>query len=216
VTTEVKKLLAGLVALVLVGFLAVHFVLLIEPAARREKLAACAGLRPSPITKSLATAGYSRFPRPVPDVTVQDVEGNMRKLSEYRGKVVFLSFWATWCPPCEAEVPDIEALQAELGRDDFVVVALASDESWETVWEFFKQGERGGTNMTLFLDPPPDDTNKLGAIARSFGVPMLPETFLIDRDGNIRYYYTNTRDWDSDLAVTCMRSLIEDGGAPNG
>jgi peroxiredoxin len=205
-TPEVKKLLAAVAAIVVAGFLAARYLVMLRPAAEREATAACRGLRPSEVNKSLATAMYPGFPRPAPDITVQDYTGHMRKLSSYRGKVVFLNFWATWCPPCLDEVPSIEALQRQLGDDGFVVVALASSPDWQPVREFFPNG----TNMTVLLDPPARADEQLGAMARYYGVPALPETFVIDREGWIRYYYANKRDWHSDVAVTCLRSLLEE------
>jgi len=213
-----KKLVAAFAAVAVVGFLASRFVLLLEPAAEREAKAACDGLRPTARNAALLGGEYKSFPRPAPDFKVQDQNDNMRSLSEFRGKVVFLNFWATWCPPCIDEVPAIEDLQAELGSDDFVVLALASNHSWEDIFKFFPKGRRPGvfanpndlTNMTVFLDPPANDDDNLGAIAKAWGVPALPETFLIDRDGNIQHYFVNKRDWHSDVALTCIRSLIED------
>ena len=211
-----KKLVAAFAAVALVGFLASKFVLLLEPAAVREAKAACDGLRATQRNPALLTGQYTSFPRPAPDFKVQDKDGKMRSLSEFRGKVVFLNFWATWCPPCIDEVPAIEDLQAELGTDDFVVLALASNRSWDDIFKFFPEGRRPGlfaddqlTNMTVMLDPPASDDDNLGVIAKSWGVPALPETFVIDRQGNIQYYFVNKRDWHSDVALTCLRSLTE-------
>ena len=197
---------AAAVVVLLTAFLVGKYVALIEPAIAREKVAACSGLRPGTLPDQLSSNVYRRLPSPVPDFAVQDWNGNMRKLSDFRGQVVFLNFWATWCPPCKEEVPSIEELQRTLGDDGFVVIALASAPAWAEILEEFPDG----TDMTILLDPPADETESVGAIARAFGVPALPETFIIDRDGFIRYYFANKRDWKSDIAVTCMRALLQE------
>ena len=202
----IRKAAAGAAAVLIAALIAGKYVMLLEPAVAREKRAACRGLRPSPTNKALLTGEFTSFPRPAPDLMVQDYTGQMRKLSEYKGQVVFLNFWATWCPPCIDEVPAIENLQREFNDEDFVVVALASSNDWNEVRSFFPDG----TNMTIMLDPPANDEDRLGTIAKSWGVPALPETFLIDKDGFVRYYFANKRDWHSDVALTCVRSLIEE------
>jgi thiol-disulfide isomerase/thioredoxin len=132
--------------------------------------------------------------------------GQTLAVSSFRGRIVFLNFWATWCPPCKEEVPSIEALQKKLAGESFVVVALASSHDWKSVVADFENG----TNMTVLLDPPVDEDEQIGKIAHYYGTPALPETYIIDKQGYIRYYFVNKRDWKSDVAVTCMRSLIEE------
>lgn len=193
------------VAIIIVGavslFLSVQYVRLIKPAAAREIQAACNGLRPSstnPVFEALPTQG------PV-DFTAQDHNGNPVKLSDYRGKVVFVNFWATWCNVCKAEKPSLERMASEMQSDDFVVLSLASDADWESIRERFPDG----SPLSILLDPPQEDEN-LGAIAKSFGITAVPESFIIDRHGHIRHYFINKRDWDSDIAETCVRALIEE------
>jgi peroxiredoxin len=205
-STTLKKAIAAAAAIVVMGFLIGSFVLAMAPAAAREKLAACAALRPSPPNAAFAGSPFGGFPIPAPDFAVQDVDGAMRRLSEFRGQVVFLNFWATWCPPCQEEVPSIEALQRRLGGEGLAVLALASSAEWKSVVAEFEQG----TPMTVLLDPPPAEDEQIGAIARAYGVPALPETFIIDKQGYVRHYFVNKRDWKSDIAITCLRSLIEE------
>jgi peroxiredoxin len=188
------------------GLLAGSYLSLLAPAAAREKVAACRALLPELANRELDVASFETFTRPAPEIEVQDYTGQMRRLSSYRGKVVFLNFWASWCPPCRAEMDDIEGLQRALAEEDFVVLAISSDADWATVREFFPHG----TNLTVLLDPPVDDADRLGGVTKAWGVPALPETFLIDRDGYIRYYIVNVRDWDSGVSVQCMRSLVDE------
>jgi thiol-disulfide isomerase/thioredoxin len=127
----------------------------------------------------------------------------MVPLSAYRGKVVFLNFWATWCKTCRIEMPSMDKLQRLLGTTDFVILAVASDENWQKIHDYFPKG----TSMSVLLDPPDKPGNTAG-IAESWGTTQLPETYLIDRDGNIRYYFVNTRDWADPKAINCVRAMI--------
>ncbi|MCZ4281650.1 TlpA disulfide reductase family protein [Kiloniella laminariae] len=116
-------------------------------------------------------------PVPVPIESFEDEEGNLRSLKDFEGQVLLLNFWATWCPPCIKEMPDLDKLQAELGSDDFRVVTLSED--------------RGGLKQVLpFLNdnnlknlPPYVDVK--GRVSRAFGVRGLPSTYLIDKEGLI-------------------------------
>jgi thiol-disulfide isomerase/thioredoxin len=201
-----RRFAAVAITVAIAGLLASMFVGMLGPSVERERLAACNGLVPNPIGDALATAAYPTLPMPAPDFVAQDYTGAMRRLSEFRGKVVFLNFWATWCPPCKEEVPSIQELQAALGNDDFVVLAVASSREWQSIFDHFP----GGTNMTILLDPPATDEEQIGKITRGYGVPALPETFVIDKQGFIRYYFVNKRDWSQEVALTCLRSLTEE------
>jgi len=170
-------------------------------------------------------------PVPAPDFTAQDVTGKMVKLSDLRGKVVLINFWASWCGLCKTEKPALRAMADEMVSDDFVVVALASDHSWadaltgvlealapqavpegkptmEKVTAAFRQALPNGTPFKVWLDPPAGDEN-IGKIAASWGIKAVPESALIDRQGNIRAYFANKRDWQSPVAETCLRSIID-------
>ena len=192
-------------AVVIVGtacfLLAIQYARLVQPAAAREIQAACNGLRPSPTNPA-----FEALPTQEPvDFVAQDYRGNTVKLSDYRGKVVFVNFWATWCNVCKSEKPGLEEMAAEMQGDDFVVLSLASDAQWDLIREQFPNG----TPLNILLDPPDDDGN-LGAIAKSFGITAVPESFVVDRQGRIRHYFINKRDWDSNIAQTCLRALVDE------
>jgi hypothetical protein len=87
-----------------------------------------------------------------------------------------------------------------------VVLGLASDRSWDPIKKKFPHG----TPVKVLLDPPADESDNLGAVSRSYGITAVPESFLVDRDGIIRYYFINKRDWSSGVAQTCIRSVLED------
>lgn len=201
--TETRKIIAVTVIGAACLFLGVRYAFLVQPAAAREIRAACTGLRPSatnPQLGAVPTAG------PV-DFTAQSHAGEMVKLSDYRGQVVFVNFWASWCNVCKSEKPGLEQMAAELQSEypDFQVLTLASDEDWEPVRQSLPQG----SSFQVLLDPPQGDEN-LGTIAKSFGLKAVPESFVVDREGRVRYYFINKRDWDSDVAETCIRSVLDD------
>jgi thiol-disulfide isomerase/thioredoxin len=145
-----------------------------------------------------------------------------------------LNFWASWCGVCKTEKPQLYSMSDELASDDFVVIALASDRKWEDVLlaivdalapnvklpdeqevplskalAVYKQALPNGTPFKVFLDPPEGQGN-IGAIAASWGITAVPESALIDRQGRIRAYFVNKRDWDSPVAQTCLRSVIDE------
>lgn len=197
-----------MVATVIVGaaclLIAVQYVRMIEPAAAREIKQACTGLRPA---AQNTTLGEIAKAGPV-DFTAQNHDGTMVNLSDYRGKVVVVNFWATWCGVCEAEKPGLERMAASMQGDDLEVITLASNATWDEVREYSANKFPTGTSFDVLLDPPKGDDN-LGTIARQFGLSAVPESFVVDREGNIRYYFINKRDWDSDVAKTCIRGVIE-------
>lgn len=113
-----------------------------------------------------------------PDFVLEEQgTGRLVRLSEFRGKVVVLNFWATWCPPCIAEMPDLQALHvAHAGADDLVVLAVNVEEPPEAVEEFRQQRP---LSMPVLSD-------RSGEVRRHYGLPGLPGTFFIDRDGVVR------------------------------
>lgn len=124
------------------------------------------------------------------DFTLTDQYGNVHTLSDYKGKVVFLNFWATWCPPCKKEMPDIEKLYKEynLNKDEVVFLGIAnpSSEKYPNNQDVEKAKiisfleDKGYTFPTLF-----DET---GEIFQSYNITAFPTTFLIDKEGNIVGY----------------------------
>jgi thiol-disulfide isomerase/thioredoxin len=212
-TVSLPRLVGLLIAAAVVAIVGVNFVQAVQPAVERERTSArdeqCAPLDP---TASNPVLG--KMPIMAPDIQAQDYTGKMVPLSAYRGKVVLLNFWASWCPPCVEEMPSMDRLQ-RLFPNDLVVLAVSSDNAWKDILEFFKSE---GTKMTVLWDPAAapdakdgdDKGGHVGALSMSYGTKQLPESYLIDRDGMIRYYVVNTRNWASQDAQRCIRKLIKE------
>ena len=130
-----RVLLVGGCAALLGGAVLAFFMWMVPNAAAREAKAACAGLiSQPPLNPALCPGGQPcKYPQPAPDFTAFDHNGKQVHLSDFRGKVVLLNFWASWCGVCETEKPHLRTMAAELQDKDFVVVALASDKNWSNV-----------------------------------------------------------------------------------
>ena len=127
-------------------------------------------------------------PVPAPDFTLEDIDGKKFSLKEYRGKVVLLNFWATWCPPCRREMPSMERLNQNFKDKDFVVLALNQMEDSDQVFTYTAELQVAPTFAILF--------DKNSDVARAYGVLGLPTTYLIDKKGNMRFRAIGGRDFD--------------------
>jgi peroxiredoxin len=114
--------------------------------------------------------------RPAPDFTLEDLDGNVVRLNDLQSKVVFINFWATWCPPCRAEMPEIEALHQEYKDEGVVVIGVAISEPENTVRQYIQQG---GFNWTIVLD-------KTGEVASDYQITAIPVSYFLDKEGIIR------------------------------
>ncbi len=111
-----------------------------------------------------------------PDFTLKDLDGNLVRLSDLRGNVVFINFWATWCPPCRAEMPEIEAVHQEYKDKGVVVLGVDISEPESTVRQYIQQG---GFSWAIVLDGT-------GEVARDYQIAAIPTSFFLDREGIIR------------------------------
>lgn len=136
-------------------------------------------------------------PRPVPEIRFQDGEGGALTLADFRGRVVLLNLWATWCAPCRKEMPTLDRLEARLGGKAFIVVALSIDRKGvDAVRRFYR--EVGAKHLAVYLDPA-------GQGSRGLAVPGVPTTLLIDPEGREVARKMGAAEWDSAAIV----SLIE-------
>lgn len=198
-----KKLFGLILACALVGVVAIQYVMAVKPAVQRQQKAsidqACLGMDPNPNEK------LGKLPVPAIDIQALDYTGKMVPLSAYRGRVVLLNFFASWCAPCREEMPSMEELQQRLGVKDFVIVAVSSDDDWDAIKAFFANG----TSMTVLWDPT-SKPGQGGTLATVYGTEKIPDSYLIDRQGYVRYYFENVRDWRSPKAFQCIRALLDE------
>ena len=138
--------------------------------------------------------------KPAPEVNFTDGEANPLTLADFRGKVVLVNLWATWCGPCIREMPTLDRLQAELGSADFEVVAIAQDrKGLEVVTPFVR--DHGLEQLRVYIDSSSQAT-------RAFGALGLPTSVLIDRAGNEIGRLIGPAEWDSPEAFALIRYFI--------
>ena len=132
----------------------------------------------------------SPAPAEVPDIAMESLGGDTGHLSDYRGKVVLLSFWATWCAPCISELPTLMEAQTTLGADSIAVVAVSEDRGGKGEVEKFISRNPGLAPILKFLDP-----NRRAA--KALGILAVPTTILIDRQGRELGRLIGGADWCS-------------------
>jgi thiol-disulfide isomerase/thioredoxin len=146
-------------------------------------------------------------PRPVPEIRFQDDQGHDLTLADFRGRVVLLNVWATWCVPCRKEMPTLDRLQGRLGGKDFVVIALSIDrKGTEAVRGFYH--EVGAEKLDIYLDPS-------GKGSQGLAIPGVPTTLLIDREGREVARKLGEAEWDSPEMVSLVERTMHGGSASN-
>lgn len=137
-----------------------------------------------------------------PDFTAYSfVTGDRTRLSEQRGKVVILTFWATWCAPCREELPNLEGIQEQVGTDKLVVLAMSFKDSDETMRYLKKNAKQSGWKLTMLMDPN-------GDIADKYGIHSIPHMLLIGRDGNIAAIHSGFGDGSLNSLVPEINALL--------
>jgi thiol-disulfide isomerase/thioredoxin len=139
-------------------------------------------------------------PRPLPPLDIRDAEGKPVSLDRFRGKIVLLNLWATWCGPCRIEMPTLDRLQAKLGGPGFEVVALSTDAGGiQAVQEFY--GSLALKRLTIYIEGAGNALTALGA-------PGIPTTLLVDAEGREIGRYVGAADWESDAFQQVLRSRL--------
>jgi peroxiredoxin len=142
---------------------------------------------------TVATVG-----EPAPDFSLVDRKGKIWTLSELKGQVVFVNFWATWCPPCREEMPSMQRLYTMLPKDKFKMLAILNSDDPQMADFFTKK-----LNITMpVLD---DQKNNIGP---KYGLTGLPETFIIDKEGVLREKFIGPARWDSPKIVQMLMKYI--------
>ncbi len=136
------------------------------------------------------------------EISLLDLKGQLVKLSDYRGKVVFLNFWTTWCPTCVIEMPSMEKLYQRLKHKNFAMIAVNLQEPAERVEKFFN---KNNLTFTSLLDTK-------GEISARFSIRSIPTTFILDKEGRIICKAEGPREWDSKKAIALLEHLIDEKG----
>jgi cytochrome c biogenesis protein CcmG/thiol:disulfide interchange protein DsbE len=151
------------------------------------------------LSRATRDSSVDRFSTPAPeleaapDFALQTLDGETVRLSDYRGQVVLINTWATWCPPCRDEMPDLEAYYRRRQADGFVVLAVNSQESPGTVAAFL---EEHNFTFPVLLDPD-------GVVTKDYRVYGLPTSFFIGRDGVVRGV------WSGRLSPKQLKELVD-------
>jgi peroxiredoxin len=215
------KLVAAAVLLGACALVVALFLWMVGPAAAREVTSACNGMRPAWRNNKLG-----KIPAQAPDFELKNLQGETVRLSDFQGKVVLLNFWASWCGTCKAEKRALAAMTRDLG-DQIEVITIASDDDAAeggVVDDSLRLSLNPGSDpnkrlagpawgdapFEVLLDPPASDETDFGPTATQWGITAFPESFVVDRNGVVRMYIVNKRDWTLGVVATCLQSFIDE------
>ena len=148
----------------------------------------------------VADRAFAKLGEPAPNFQLRDLNGHLITLSDLRGKVVLLNFWATWCGPCRVEMPAMEQLYRMFQRKDFEILAVSTDAQGAAITRPFQQEN----HLTFPILHDPDYR-----VGLTYGARSLPMTFLIDRQGVIRHQVFGARDWEAPEAQQLIQMLMK-------
>ena len=146
-------------------------------------------------------------PAPAPPLARPDLDGHQHRLEDYRGEVVLINFWASWCPPCVHEMPSMQLLEDELRDEGFRILAVNLGEDAATIRQFVEEEVR--TEFTILLDPERESLNDWRAMA-------YPTSYVVDRQGRLRYYLFGAIEWTEPGVIEQIRELLDEDDAPPG
>jgi len=158
---------------------------------------ALAKVSPDLLSGSLAKFKLAKEPKPLPDLAFTDADDKPVKLADYKGKVVLVNFWATWCPPCLEEMPAMERLWRKHKDAGFVLVAVSVDTDPQKVTPF--------VNEHKLTFPIAFDAKM--AIAERYGVRALPSSFIVGRDGTLAGLALGPRHWDGKASHRLIEAM---------
>jgi len=160
-------------------------------------------LGPAACTKKTSKSGgvsAAKEKSMAPDITVTALDGKRLNLSELKGKVVLLNFWATWCPPCREEIPSLMKLDSAMAGKPFQMLAVSIDEGGVPAIEAFYKSS--GYKLPTYTDPD-------GLAVKAYGITGVPETFLIDKNGLLVKKIVGGMAWDSPDAIGFIEGLMK-------
>jgi peroxiredoxin len=173
-------------------------------------LAAVAGLMSAPwsssrepaVARAVSTLDGQWVGRQAPSFTLPGLDGRSHRLSDYRGKVVFLNFWASFCEPCKREMPSMERLIREYQGRGMEMIAVSLDPERADAQRFLSQFMAGRRSaMTVLWD-------REGQVSSDFGTELIPETYIIDRQGRVVARFVNEYDWTRPEVKKLVEALL--------
>ncbi|HXH04365.1 MAG TPA: TlpA disulfide reductase family protein [Candidatus Competibacteraceae bacterium] len=165
------------------------------------------GARAAGAMSATRQIAWHETPKPLPEIRFQDGEGRARSLADFRGKVVVLNVWATWCAPCRKEMPSLDRLQQTLGGERFEVVALSIDQGGPAVVRAFFE-EVGIHNLAMYIDLTAEVTDALGIFGLPTTLIMAPNSQEIGR-------LIGPAEWDSPAIVERLRAIMTSSEGTN-
>jgi len=148
-----------------------------------------------------AGKGLTQLPdRPqAPDFVLADIDGNQYRLSDYRGQVVIVNFWATWCPPCRAEMPSMQRAWQQLEKEGILMLGINVGEDEDTIFQFTANYP---VEFPLLMDQD-------SRVINQWPVRGLPTTFVVSPAGKITYRAIGGREWDDPDLLAMVRALMQ-------
>lgn len=149
----------------------------------------------------LEKLGFSVFPeaQAIPAFNLRTTDGKNVSINDLKGKYVFLNFWATWCPPCQKEMPSMEALYAKFGKKNFTMLAVSVRENPKTVEKFLASRKY---TFPIALDPD-------GAVSELFVGRGIPTTYILDPQGKAIAGLVGGREWDTPEAFDAFAAILD-------
>jgi thiol-disulfide isomerase/thioredoxin len=187
----IRTFLFFLVTLISFGWLAFYFF-------DAQIFAETAGQELDRLFGDMGVVKVAQVAEPV-EIRLKDLNGRQVSLSDFRGKIVFLNFWTTWCPTCRIEMPSMEKLHQRFKDKEFAMVTINLRESAEQVKQFFK-------NFKLTFAALLDSNGEVGA---HFSIYAIPTTFILDKEGRIIGKVMGPREWDSRKAFALFEHLTD-------
>ena len=159
------------------------------------------GLLFAAVTAHAARGGVTRYsdPKPAPDFTLQDLEGNTHALSDYTGKVLILNFWATWCIPCKKEIPSLQRAWEQLQGEGIQLLAVDFGETRQEVEQYLSEID---LKVTYPQGLDPDKT-----VSDAYWVGVLPTSYVIDPNGQIVLRIIGDYEWDKPEWLQELRAV---------